>query len=86
MEILLKKQPQKYLKKLDEKTRAKLYAALDEVSEFRGDIRKLAGMKNLYRYKTPPFRIIFEWRKSEIVITVVEINTRTDIKYREAAR
>ena len=33
MEILLKKQPQKYLKKLDEKTRAKLYAALDEVSE-----------------------------------------------------
>ena len=37
MEILLKKQPQKYLKKLDEKTRTKLYAALDEVSEFKGD-------------------------------------------------
>lgn len=86
MKILLNKQPQKYLARLDEKTRKKLYAALDEVSEFKGDIRRLAGTGNLYRYKTPPFRIIFEWCKGEIVITVIEINTRTNIKYRRIAR
>lgn len=81
MEIQLKKQPQKYLASVDEKTRNKLYKALDELSRLEGDIVPLAGQKNRYRYKIAHYRIIFEWRKGELVILVVEINTRTNIKY-----
>ncbi len=81
MEIRLKKQPQKYLKSVDENTRRKLYKALDELSRLEGDIVPLAGQKNRYRYKIAHYRITFEWIKSEIVITVIEINTRTNIKY-----
>ena len=55
--------------------------ALEELAELRGDIVPLAGKKNLFRYKIPQYRIIFEWVKGEIVITVIEINTRTNIKY-----
>lgn len=81
MEIRLKKQPQKYLKSVDENTRRKLYKALDELSRLEGDIVPLAGQKNRYRYKIAHYRITFEWIRGEIVITVIEINTRTNIKY-----
>ena len=81
MEIRLKKQPQKYLRSVDENTRRKLYKALDELSRLEGDIVPLAGQKNRYRYNIAHYRITFEWIKGEIVITVIEINTRTNIKY-----
>ena len=81
MEIRLKKQPQKYLRSVDENTRRKLYKALDELSRLEGDIVPLAGQKNRYRYKIAHYRITFEWIKGEIVITVIELNTRTNIKY-----
>lgn len=81
MEIKLKKQPQKYLKSVDESTRKKLYKALDQLSRLEGNIVPLGGTRNRYRYKIDHYRIIFEWIRGEIVITVIEINTRTNIKY-----
>lgn len=81
MEIRLKKQPQKYLASVDKNTRDKLYKALDRLSRLEGDIVPLSGKKNRYRYKIAHYRIVFEWVKGEIVITVIEINTRTNIKY-----
>lgn len=81
MDIRLKKQPQKYLKSVDENTRKKLYKALDQLSRLEGDIVPLAGTQNRYRYKISHYRITFEWVRGEIVITVIEINTRTNIKY-----
>lgn len=81
MEIRLKKQPQKYLKSVDENTRKKLYKALDRLSRLEGDIVPLAGQKNKYRYKIEHYRITFEWIRGEIVITVIEINTRSNIQY-----
>lgn len=67
MKIKLKKQAQKYLDSVDENTRKKLV--------------KFNGTKNRYRYKIDHYRILFEWNKSELTIVVVEINTRTNIKY-----
>lgn len=81
LEIKLKKQPQKYLSSVDEPTRKKLYKALEELSRLEGDIVPLKGYTNIYRYKIAHYRILFEWIKGEIVITVIEINTRTNIKY-----
>lgn len=81
MKIVLKKQPRKYLLSVDEATRMKLNKALLELSELKGDIRLLKGKKNTYRYKIAHYRIVFEWVKGEIIITVIEINTRNNIKY-----
>lgn len=81
MEINLKKQPIKYLDSVDEATRKKLRKALDEVSEFNGDIVPLKGKKDRYRYKIAHYRIVFTWEKGNTVINVTEINTRTNIKY-----
>lgn len=38
MEIVLKKQPRKYIESVDEPTRRKLYKALDSLSRLEGDI------------------------------------------------
>lgn len=81
MKLKLKKQPQKYLASLDETTRKKLYHALDRLSRLEGDIVPIKGTKDRYRYKISHYRIVFEWVKGEIIITVIEINTRTNIKY-----
>ncbi len=81
MEIRLKKRAQKYLDSVDENTRRKLYKALDQLSRLEGDIVRLAGTENRYRYKIAHYRILFEWNKGDIVILVIDINTRTNIKY-----
>lgn len=81
MEIRLTKQPQKYLASVDERTRNKLYKALDKLSRLEGNIVRLGGYKSRYRYKIDHYRIVFEWNKGEIIITVIEINTRTNIRY-----
>lgn len=81
MKIKLKKQPQKYLASVDTNTRKKLLHALEQLANLEGNIVPLAGYKNRYRYKIAHYRIIFEWIKGDIIITVIEMNTRTNIKY-----
>jgi len=81
MQILLKKQPQKYLSSVDVPTRNKLYKALDQVSRLEGDIKRLKGYDNLYRYKIAHYRILFSIDAEGNIIIVSTINTRTNIKY-----
>lgn len=78
MEYILKKRAQKYLDSVDANTRRKLYKALDKLSRWEGDIVPLEGQKNRYRFKIDHYRILFEWRKGEIIILVVDITTRTN--------
>ena len=81
MELVLKKQPRKYLASVDRNTREKLNHALDDLKELNGDIVKLAGKKNLYRLKIEHYRIIFSYSGGRIII-VEAIDTRTNVKYR----
>lgn len=78
MEYILKKRAQKYLDSVDANTRRKLYKALDKLSRWEGDIVPLEGQKDRYRFKIDHYRILFEWRKGEIIILVVDITTRTN--------
>lgn len=45
MELYLKKQPRKYLASVDERTRQKLWKALDEIKTFSGNIDRLDGVQ-----------------------------------------
>lgn len=78
MECILKKRAQKYLDSVDGNTRKKLYKALDKLSRWEGDIVPVEGQKGRYRFKLDHYRILFEWRKGEIVIIVIDITTRTN--------
>lgn len=55
--------------------------ALEQLSRLEGNIVPLAGYTSRYRYKIDHYRIVFDWIRGQIVITVIEINTRTNIKY-----
>ena len=85
MEIKLQKQPQKYLASVDAPTRKKLWAALEKLKELDGDLVRLAGTQNLYRYKISHYRIIFSYEGGELII-VETIDTRTNIKYRRITK
>lgn len=78
MQIVLKKQPTKYLNKCSQKTYAKLDKDLSGLEDWEGDIKALQGRKDEYRLKVPPFRIIFTYVKGDDVITVTKIDTRGD--------
>ena len=78
MDYILNKRAQKYLDSVDTNTRKKLYNALDKLARWEGDIVPLEGQKNRYRFKIDHYRILFEWRKGEIIIVVVDITTRTN--------
>jgi toxin-antitoxin system, toxin component, relE family len=79
-EVLLKKQPQKFLDKLPEPSRGKLDLAIKGLEELSGDICPLRGAgRNMYRLKIYHYRAIFEIDLEKGVVTVQEINTRGDI-------
>ena len=79
-QVKLKSQPQKYLSKADGNTYKKLRKALDELQEWKGDIIKLKGCE-YYRLKIPQYRFIFTYDTCINIISVEEINTRTNINY-----
>lgn len=78
--IKLKKQPQKYLFRVDDNTYKKLRKALDGLEEWNGDIVKLKGSE-YYRLKIPQYRFIFIYDAEINIISIEEINTRTNINY-----
>lgn len=78
MEILLKRQPQKYLAKTDTNTYKKIKKALDGLQELEGDIVKLKG-SDCYRLKIYHYRIIFSVNLEDNSIIVEEINTRGNV-------
>ena len=81
MKVVLKKQPQKYLSSVDEPTRKKLRKALTALANLEGDIKRLKGKNNLYRYKIAHYRILFSIDAEGHIIIVSTINTRTNINY-----
>lgn len=80
-EMILKKQPQKYLEKVDGNTYKKLRKALADLQEWKGDIVKLKNSA-YYRLKIPQYRIIFTYDGEINIIFVEEISTRGNISYR----
>lgn len=81
MKIELKKNPQKYLKKVDTNTYNKLFRALEKLKNLDGDIEKIKTATNKYRLKIDHYRIIFTVDVENETIIIEEINTRTNIKY-----
>ncbi|MDR1600423.1 MAG: addiction module toxin RelE [Oscillospiraceae bacterium] len=81
MKLILGKQPRKYLRSVDAPTRAKLGRALDALGRGQGDVVKLAGHDNEYRYKIEHYRIIFSYDRAAGAVNVIEINTRGNISY-----
>ena len=79
--VVYKKQPEKYLKSVDDGTYQKLRNACEGLADGKGDVVRLQGSK-YYRLKIEHYRAIFTCDKEAAVIAIEELNARTNIKYR----
>lgn len=82
--VVLSKDAQKTISKVDKKTAMKLQTAITKIENGTGDIIKLKPIKkgmsdNLYRLKMEHYRVIFE-RDSDIVIKSITTKTNTKFK------
>ena len=78
MHVALNKQAEKYLLKCDKAAYNKLSRALTGLKNLEGDIVRLQGIKNTFRLRIPPYRIIFEHVLGSDDIKVVKISPRGD--------
>lgn len=79
--VVYSKESQKYLNKLDKKTKERLENAVaDYITEGTGDVKKLQGRKSEYRLRVGKYRIIFEIKGATMMI--IRIKSRGDV-YKE---
>lgn len=74
MEVVLDKQPEKYLDKLNEPDFSRIESALEDLSKEppEGDIVKLKGKKNdQYRLRVGDFRAIFCIEHNKIIVSKI---------------
>ena len=81
MRVIFKPQAEKYLKKVPSDIREKLLKGVEDIKN--GSDKVIRIRKNEFRYKNPPYRILFTLDKENQIIYITEINTRGDIKYKE---
>ncbi|RLI74943.1 type II toxin-antitoxin system RelE/ParE family toxin [Archaeoglobales archaeon] len=67
----------KFLEKLDPKTRARIFSAIDKLSDpFSQPYEKLKGEKNVYKIRTGDYRVIYLVAKRNKLVFVLKINKR----------
>lgn len=78
MNIIYKKQPVKYLSRVDKNTYAKIMKAIDGLANLDGDIVKVKGT-DFYRLKIYHYRVIFSCNNQNKEIVIEAIKTRGDV-------
>jgi len=77
--IFLHKNADKFLKKLDEKTKKHLIELLRKLKDYPNielDVVKIAGEKDTFRLRFGKFRALFKVYESEKIIVVIKIDLR----------
>lgn len=69
------------LKKLDQTTRRRLGAAIDDLREQPRPhgVKKLEGVEGLYRVRVGEHRIVYQIDDAELIVTVVTLGNRRDV-------
>ncbi len=75
--VILPKQAQKDLKKIEKKYHSKIFNALKALSTNPHLGKKLSGdYKKAWSYRVWPYRIIYMLRKKELLIIIIRIKHR----------
>lgn len=75
MTIVYSKQAQKFLNKQSALTRKRIMLAIESLPS--GDVKKLAGYKDLYRLRVGHFRVIFN--KDGEILYILKVDNRGDV-------
>ncbi|MDO4892473.1 MAG: type II toxin-antitoxin system RelE/ParE family toxin [Eubacteriales bacterium] len=78
--IEINKKAQKFIKSQPRNQQERLLAAIYKLPE--GDVKALAGLKDVYRLRVGDYRVIYEIRNDILLITVVNVGNRGQVYYR----
>ncbi|THE14707.1 type II toxin-antitoxin system RelE/ParE family toxin [Bacillus timonensis] len=79
--LLIDKNAERFIKKLDKNTRLRIKDALLEIQETpfsASNVKKLSNL-NLYRKRVGDIRIIYEIIEGKLIVHVIKIGFRGDI-------
>ncbi|AYQ24197.1 MULTISPECIES: type II toxin-antitoxin system RelE family toxin [Enterococcus] len=74
-QVIFKKQPLKFLQKLDVKTKQRIINAIYSLPD--GDVKPLRGYHPYKRLRIGPYRVIFD--ESGCIYTITKIGNRGDV-------
>lgn len=79
--VELKKSAEKFILCQNRKIQIQLISALDEISQNprSTNVKKLAGMDDLYRARSGDYRIVYTIQDEKLIILVVRIAHRKEI-------
>ena len=75
--IEINKKAQKFIKSQPRNQQERLLAAIYKLPE--GDVKALAGLKDVYRLRVGDYRVIYEIRNDILLITVVNVGNRGQV-------
>ena len=82
-EIELSRSAQKYLSKLDMRTRSRIFKHLKILSDNPRspelDIKRFQGSPNLYRLRVGTFRVLYNIQDNILLVNVIKIGSRGDV-------
>jgi len=79
MNMIISKKAQKYYDKSPKNIQEKLDEIFKDICKGKGDIEKLKGKKNQYRYKTYHYRVLFTLDITTKTIVIEKIGPRGDV-------
>ena len=75
--ISIKRKAQKFIDKQEKTQQVRLYKAIYKLPA--GDIKRMKAYENMYRLRVGKYRIIFEWIENQLIIDVMDADSRGDI-------
>ena len=69
----------KFLKNLDKSDRIKIDKAIEKIRQEPLSGKPLTGVKELRRIRAGNFRVIYAFRKTELLVLVIKIGQRQDV-------
>lgn len=75
--INIKRKAQRFINKQERKQQVRLYKAIYNLPA--GDVQKMKSYEDIYRLRVGKYRIIFEWIENQLIIDVVDADSRGDV-------
>jgi mRNA interferase RelE/StbE len=74
MEVFVHHIPAKYIDRLNEPDKSRLENAIDRLEKEppEGDIKPFSGQEGMFRLKIGGYRILFRYRKNDILVTHID--------------
>lgn len=76
--IEFNKKAVKFLKSCNRKEQSRILLEIYKLP-FASDVLKMKGYKNRYRLRVGDYRVVYEKYKKELLIVVIEVDSRGDI-------